>query len=629
MTQPKIDVDVAVFIALKDEFDWFREILNLPVTTVQDGPYFFYVMDYGVEDASSYKLVLALGGNMGITAAAMTTSVLLQRFSPRTIVNIGIAGGLKDVRLGDVVVPDQVVAYLENAKAIAAGQGFAFQLAADVYRCAFSFTKLMQNFSIAYALQYTEWKEACANDLQAMFEGHEIADFEKTDADLARNQQRDPRFRREPEIRVGHTASGPAVAAAEVFSEWLKKNSDRSFLCVEMEAAGMLAATANALEQIDSLVIRAVSDFADEQKTSLERSFGDRFRRYAMHNASRLFASLLQSGLIRRTTHGNKPAQQVKPATSDAERSIEPYSTDARPSGIPDIKGAAVNPDYEIDLQELENGDYDLSRFVDGGTILITVGRDWPQDLWDRPVAAWIRDEVEKYFSLHKLNRRLRALVISDVAADTVVGRAGGLISIGGPVVNKATLRIASSGSVREISNGAYMCFLRERSPQVALWGETATGTQAAVRHYIWHQDGLAEFVRMCRNDDEDSASMIDTPKNGDTVGKSVRVKGTIRKPPQALRFWLVTIPSNGDLHPHGAPLSLEKGRWEGVVYLGSQDGGSVPDSFRIKLIAVSKATSDYLTTYLRSAASTGDYRGVGGIPHRVLSSVTVTRTER
>jgi nucleoside phosphorylase len=557
----------------------------------------------------------------------MTTSVLLQRFSPRAIVNIGIAGGLKDVRLGDVVVPDQVVAYLENAKAIAAGRGFAFRLAAEVYRCAFSFVKLMQNFSIAYEPLHTAWKEACAKDLHAMFEDREIAELEKTDADVAEQRQRDRRFRLEPVIKVGHTASGPAVAAAEVFAEWLKKNGDRSFLCVEMEAAGMLAATAGAMEHIDSVVIRAVSDFADEQKSTLDRTFGDRFRRYAMHNASRLFASLLQAGLIPRRTDSNEYLQQLEPATSTTENSVGLDSTDAHPSRSPEIKDAAVNPRYEMDLLQLEKSGYDLSKFVDKATIVVIVGKGWPQDLWDRPVAVWIRDEVEKYFSLYKPAGSSRALVISDVAADTVVESAGGLISIGGPGVNKATLRIASSGRVREISSGASMCVLKERVPQVALWGDTATGTQSVARHYIWHQDGLTEFVRMCKTDD--LASTIDSPKSGDSVGKSVRVKGKIGNPPLALLFWLITISPSGNLHPHGAPLSLEERRWEGVVHLGKQDGEPVRDSYRIRLIAVSTATSDYLTTYLKNAISTGSYAGVGGIPHRILSSITVARTER
>jgi hypothetical protein len=65
MTQPRTDVDVAVLIALKDEFDWFREILDLPIITVQEGPYYFYVMNYGVEGVSPYKLVLVLAGTMG------------------------------------------------------------------------------------------------------------------------------------------------------------------------------------------------------------------------------------------------------------------------------------------------------------------------------------------------------------------------------------------------------------------------------------------------------------------------------------------------------------------------------------------------------------------------------------
>src|SRR5579872_5717460 len=144
------DVDIAVFIALPDEFRWFREIFDVPFRTVHDGANIFYLWTHPTLNGPPYELVIALGGTMGPTQAALTTARLLHRFTPRVMVNIGIAGGLKDVRLGDVVIPTQVSAYLENSKAVAdAADMIGFELSAEVYRCAPSLATLIQHLPFA------------------------------------------------------------------------------------------------------------------------------------------------------------------------------------------------------------------------------------------------------------------------------------------------------------------------------------------------------------------------------------------------------------------------------------------------------------------------------------------------
>jgi len=65
------------------------------------------------------------------------------------------------------------------------------------------------------------------------------------------------------------------------------------------------------VEHLDSFVIRGVSDFSDEQKGDLDRAFKDRFRRYAMRNAARLFGSLLENNLIPRLNDDPGPSPQV------------------------------------------------------------------------------------------------------------------------------------------------------------------------------------------------------------------------------------------------------------------------------------------------------------------------------
>src|SRR5437879_6336794 len=125
---PPIEVDAAVFIALQEEFKWFREIFDGPMEVIRHESHFFYRLQHNAAQEGPYKLVVVLGDAMGGMAAALTTSHLLQRFKVRTMVNIGIAGGLKDVHLGDVVIPSQVNAFFENSKAVAApNDSFRFE----------------------------------------------------------------------------------------------------------------------------------------------------------------------------------------------------------------------------------------------------------------------------------------------------------------------------------------------------------------------------------------------------------------------------------------------------------------------------------------------------------------------
>jgi len=276
-------------------------------------------------------------------------------------------------------------------------------------------------------------------------------------------------------------------------------------------------------------------------------------------------------------------------------------------------------------LRELQTNRFSPDAIINRRTVVVAVGREWVQDLVDRPVAAWIRDAVDEYFALHKPDLFRRGLVLGDLSADTVaVGRAGGLISVGGPGVNRVTLRITSSGRVRPLQGGGSMCFVKDVIPQVALWGSDPAGTRSAVRDYIWHQDGLAEFMRMCLS--EDIVATISQPKDGQEVGRSPKVEGTVQNLPPGLRLWLASVPEDGNLHPHGSELKLFSDRWFETAHLGGEKP-PVQSKFRIKLIAVSELTSRYIASYLVEAGANRRWIGAGGIAHRVLAAVSVRRS--
>lgn len=166
------------------------------------------------------------------------------------------------------------------------------------------------------------------------------------------------------------------------------------------------------------------------------------------------------------------------------------------------------------------------------------------------------------------------------------------------------------------------MCFVGDGIPQVALWGADPEGTRSAVGDYMWHQDGLAEFMRLCSPEDP-AAVTISVPRQDQEVGGSLTVEGTVQRVSQELHLWLASVTGDGNLHPHGSELDLASGRWFGTVYLGSERR-PMPTNFKIKVIAVSEETSKDFASYLRAARSSDRYNGVGGTPHRVLASVRV-----
>jgi hypothetical protein len=64
-----------------------------------------------------------------------------------------------------------------------------------------------------------------------------------------------------------------------------------------MEAAGIMAAVWDEIRPKRSLVLKGISDFADERKTDLDATRGGLFRRLAMRNCVRFLWLLLEIGI--------------------------------------------------------------------------------------------------------------------------------------------------------------------------------------------------------------------------------------------------------------------------------------------------------------------------------------------
>jgi nucleoside phosphorylase len=287
-------VDLALLIALPEEFRVLIQALGTDyqhVLDASDGSHTYYFQRPAAQHPQPYRCAAKLVGAMGSLNTGLAAQHLLERLNPATLVMLGIAGGLSaDLSLGDVVVATQADDYLAQAKAVhsAGEQGFTYERSGEVYRSSTELVRAAQNLEFAYPSQFAHWSAEAAAARDRLVPA--TAQGELQQAGLLRAQAR---------FETGHIACGSTVGATPGFTNWLKLR-DRKYLALEMEVVGMLAAVYERVEQRRTLVLRGISDFADERKAQLDRVQGGALRTLAMHNAVQLLWALLEAGLLAR-----------------------------------------------------------------------------------------------------------------------------------------------------------------------------------------------------------------------------------------------------------------------------------------------------------------------------------------
>ncbi len=279
--------DVAILIAKKDEFRAFLAILgayradNDPTTGKSS-----YRFNLPGAIGRPLSLAALLIGGMGNERSALWAHKLNSDVQPSVLVSLGIAGGIHDdVRLGDVVVASQVDNYLADAKAVpkASAEEYDFALAGDPFKTDVYFTNAAQNIEFSNLGIFLKWQEDCSTSYDQALAPNKDALIDK---DL---------LRLSPRLEEGHIASGPVVGAATAFTTWLKGKRDRSYLALEMESAGAALAIHESASGIRHLVIRGISDYADERKKELDNIQCGGIRALAMQNATKFLFALLSN----------------------------------------------------------------------------------------------------------------------------------------------------------------------------------------------------------------------------------------------------------------------------------------------------------------------------------------------
>lgn len=276
-------LDFAILTALTEEFRCLTSLLPA-ATEVHEGRTWYRTRlqsDHGV----NYEIVLAHQDKMGPLDALQLTTAVIDRWDPSHILLTGIAGSFdKDLRLGDVIVSQQVF-YYDPAKAAEGG----LQYRPEGYPCSVSLIR--QAHAISVSLEETEaWRRAAQDSAKS-----------KVDRVVFRNRKRQEDARaalqaHRPSFHVGAVASGSLVITDPAKKKELLRLHGK-LLGTEMEGAGVMHAAFFIGEAPKSaIVIKGISDAADKTKAKMD-ALGV-WRELAGENSVRLALALIRRGRL-------------------------------------------------------------------------------------------------------------------------------------------------------------------------------------------------------------------------------------------------------------------------------------------------------------------------------------------
>jgi len=297
-------VDFVIVTALEEERDAVLD--KLPgyqqLVPFEDDVRVYYRADLSVTfpdgSTGTYRVVVVSLLGMGRVQAATATGDAIRLWRPQYVILIGIAGGIaaRGVQLGDILISDQIVDY-ELQKLTPTGPDIRW----EVHRADPRLLGAARNFR-------------------------------------DEGRQKLMKINRpgwgEPKRYIGPIASGDKVIA---FGEALARYRDAwpKLIGVEMEAAGSATVAFQAADPPGFFVVRAVSDFADEDKGSDEV---EEWRLYACDAAASYAIALLKSG-------------PVLPRVQQSVKGIETVQSSPSGRSNPFIYGRPVWPDEFVDRE--------------------------------------------------------------------------------------------------------------------------------------------------------------------------------------------------------------------------------------------------------------------------------------
>lgn len=253
---------IVIVTALEEERDAllkkFLDYRKLPPNPDDIRHYFSTALPFGSPNGihGNYNIITLCLLGMGHLEALNATKDAINRWRPRYVFLVGIAGGIKrnGVSVGDVLISDQVIDYeLQSVKKKAESYRFS------VHRAEPQLVGAAQNFL------GDDWLQLIS--IPRPYPGV-------------------------PKRHVGPIATGNKVIETESVIDQLL-NSWPKLIGIEMEAGGVASGCFQAATRPGFFMVRGVSDLADENKQTEEVKA---WRSYACDVAASYAIALLQSG---------------------------------------------------------------------------------------------------------------------------------------------------------------------------------------------------------------------------------------------------------------------------------------------------------------------------------------------
>src|SRR5437660_1167332 len=223
----------AIFTAIPLEYQAVRAYLtNLQEMITTRG----IVYEQGEFFANNQKWeVIVVATGAGTTQVATMTAYIIGQLKPQVVMFVGIAGGIKNVKLGDVVVASQV--YSAEIYDLRSGRIEPFfQRRPQVYRPTFQILRKARVIA-----RKSDWHERLKENPTASNEVEA------------------------PDVIIAPIVSGnQVVASTDAAVLQLVRSHFKDALAIEMEGFGFLE-SAHLDQDIEALIIRGISDLIDNQ----------------------------------------------------------------------------------------------------------------------------------------------------------------------------------------------------------------------------------------------------------------------------------------------------------------------------------------------------------------------------
>ena len=278
-------VDYLIVIPLDEEFGYVRRVIErlIPRKLISKtiGPELYALTILPTASGQASAVLLSVGR---MTEAPVQSAVeaAVRTWRPAAIVMVGIAGSLEPdrLKLGDVIVPSKVFGYSEGKAEVVDGK-LRMKYRTTGHRLDCDLTALARAIDINWE---ADWRSASRKAGRA--------DTMLRPKLLARSGKDGPNLHITDKDSVG---SGNVVVASREFAAEVRAALDDTVRAVEMEAKGLCEALGKVKPAPSALVVRGISDYADEDKAALEADTKDGWRRYAAQNAARFVLALIRS----------------------------------------------------------------------------------------------------------------------------------------------------------------------------------------------------------------------------------------------------------------------------------------------------------------------------------------------